>query len=222
MRKNTALESSLAVNLSTKFQIRVIWFCMMFFALQASTDGLGYIFGPLERFDPAFSEKYQANLSLVRTHAVFSATALCTGLLAFWQQTWKGHVHALVGRIYGLGVLVGGITGIPMALMAEGGFSSRLAFLLQACLWLITLTLAVSFARRKKFASHRRFMIRNYALTYSAVISRLLLHGLQQMGMGFLDLYPILSWTWVLGLAAGEWWIRFSKSRKTLFGRPGF
>ena len=194
----------------SKFQVRVIWLCMLFFAIQASTDGLGYIFGPLERFDPAFAVKYQANLYLVRTHALFSAAALCTGLVAFWQQTWRGRVHAWVGRVYGVGVLIGGITGVPMALMAEGGVSSRLAFLLQVCLWLTSLILAVTYARRKKFAPHRRFMIRNYALTYSAVISRLLLHGLQQMGIGFLDLYPVLSWTWVLGLAVGEWWISYS------------
>ena len=214
MRKNTALEPSQAVNLSTKFQIRVIWFCMMFFAIQAGTDGLGYIFGPLERFDPAFAAKYRANLYLVRTHAVFSALALVTGLLAFWQQTWKRRVHAWVGRIYGMGVVVGGVTGIPMALMAEGGVSSRLAFLLQALLWLTTMALAVSYARQKKFASHRRFMIRNYALTYSAVVSRLLFHGLQQMGIEFLDLYPVLSWTWVLGLSVGEWWISFSRKTR--------
>jgi hypothetical protein len=53
-------------------------------------------------------------------------------------------------------------------------------------------------------------MVRNYALTYSAVISRLLLTGLQESGLTFQEIYPIVSWTWLLGLAVGEWWLWYS------------
>lgn len=188
----------------------VIWCCMLFFAVQASTEGLSYIFGPLERFDSLFRDKYSEHIILVRTHAVSSVTALCLGLFAFVQETRRRRVHSRIGRVYAWGVLVGGLTALPMALMAEGGWTNRLAFFLQGSLWIATILVAVAAARQKRFTLHRRFMVRNYALTYSAVISRLLLTGLQESGFTFQEIYPLVSWTWVAGLAVGEWWIWYS------------
>ena len=184
---------------------------MLFFAVQASYEGLTYIFGPLERFDYLFREKYSANIILVRTHAIGSVTALCLGLFAFVAQTLKLKLHKGVGRTYALGVLVGGLTSLPMALMAEGGWTTRLSFFLQGIAWLLTMGWAVWAARNKKFRLHRRFMVRNYAITYSAVISRLLLHGLQESGLTFQQIYPVAAWTWVIGLSVGEWWLWYSK-----------
>ena len=192
------------------FQVAVVWCCMLFFALQASTEGLNYIFGPLDKFDPLFRDKYSVHIVLVRTHAVGSVLALCLGLFAFARQSRRYRVHPYVGRLYALGVLVGGATSLPMAWMAEGGWTNRLAFTLQGCLWLLTLGLAVRAARKKKFRSHRRHMVRNYALTFSAVISRILLTALQESGLTFQEIYPIVAWTWVVGLAVGEWWLWYS------------
>lgn len=191
----------------TAVSLAVIWACMGFFALQASYLGLSYIFGDLDAFDPLFYDKYTAHLGLVRTHGVAGAGALCLGLVAFVRQTHRWKLHTLVGRTYAACVLVAGITALPMAAMAEGGVSSRLAFFLQAVFWLFTGSVAFGAARRRRFRLHRRFMVRNYALTYSAVVSRLLLNGLQEAGLGFSDIYPIVSWTWVTGLAVGEWWL---------------
>lgn len=164
----------------------------------------------MERFDALFRDKYSTHIVLVRTHAVGAVVALCLGLFAFVQETRRRKVHALIGRLYALGVVIGGTTSLPMAWMAEGGWTNRLAFLLQGSFWLITIAIAVWAARSKKFRLHRRFMVRNYALTYSAVISRLLLTGLQESGLTFQEIYPIVSWTWLLGLAVGEWWLWYS------------
>lgn len=193
-----------------KFFIAVIWCCMLFFAVQASVEGLSYIFGPVEAFDFLFREKYSSNLLLIRTHAIGSVTALLLGLFAFALQARRCRVHPLVGRVYAAGVLVGGITALPMALMAEGGWTTRFSFFLMATLWILTMLIAVRAARSRRFALHRRFMVRNYALTYSAVISRLLLNGLQQGGFFFPDIYPLITWTWMIGLGVGEWWLWYS------------
>ena len=190
---------------------------MGFFAVQASYEGLNYVFGPSESISFIFREKYTSNIELVRTHGVCSVTALCLGLVAFVQETRRRKVHAWVGRVYALGVLIGGLTAIPMALMAEGGWSTRIAFLLQAGCWMGTMIWAVRAARARKMVLHRRSMIRNYSITYSAVISRLLLHGLQSSGLEFQQIYPFISWTWVLGLMVGEWWIWYSDGE----GQPG-
>ena len=54
-------------------------------------------------------------------------------------------------------------------------------------------------------------MVRNYGLTYSAVVSRLLLNALQASGMLFENVYPLITWTWLMGLAVSEWWLWYSK-----------
>lgn len=194
----------------SKWAVALIWLCMGFFAVQASVEGLSYIFGDIEAFDALFREKYQSRILLVRTHGVAGATALCLGLLTFPGWTRRRRIHAWMGRTYAMAVVVGGLTALPMAVMAEGGLPSKLAFFGQGSLWLITIVMAVGGARRRDFAFHRRAMVRNYALTYSAVISRLLLNGLQEAGLLFSEIYPLISWTWVMGLAAGEWWLWYS------------
>jgi uncharacterized membrane protein len=192
---------------------------MLFFAVQASSEGLFYIFGPLEHFDSIFREKYSSHLVLVRTHAVASVLALSTGLFALSSRFLNWRLHRWLGRLYACGVIVGGITSVPMSLMAEGGWTTRLSFLLQGTTWMTSLALAVRAARAHHFALHRRWMVRNYAVTYSAVASRLLLNGLQEGGMAFQAIYPVVSWTWMLGLAAGEWWLWYSGAQLSETGQ---
>ncbi len=195
---------------SDRTSIAVIWCCLGFFALQASGEGLWYIFGDIQRFDPIFREKYIANLTLVRTHGLCGATALVIGLLGFTHWLRKVRWHAFIGRVYLSCVLVASLTGVPMALMAEGGPSTRLSFTIMAILWFFTGVMAFTRARKKQFKLHREWMIRNYSLTYSAVISRLLLNGLQERGYTFQEIYPTVSWTWLIGFAVGHWWIWYS------------
>lgn len=190
-----------------RMRLWVLRGALLFFAVQTSGEALSYIFGDLCQFDALFQEKYTRHLLLVRTHGTFSVMALCLGLLTFSPLTFRLRAHAWMGRAYAAAVGIGGLTAIPMALMAEGGWSTRLAFLLQAALWLGTISLAVWAARTGRFRFHRRSMVRNYALTYSAVVSRLLLHGLQQAGLDFSDIYPLLSWTWLFALLTAEWWV---------------
>lgn len=195
---------------SDKISLAVIWCCMGFFALQASTEGLTYIFGDIGRFDPIFRDKYIANLTLVRTHGLCGATALVIGLLGFVKGLRKLRLHAYIGRAYLFCVLVASVTGVPMSLMAEGGASTRLSFTIMALLWFWTGVMAFLKARKKRFKDHRVWMIRNYSLTYSAVLSRLLLNGLQERGLTFQEIYPAVSWVWLIGVAVGHWWIWYS------------
>ncbi len=201
-----------------RLYIQGIWASLAFFAVQATYEAMFYIFGSTAEFDSLFRAKYVAYLPLIQTHGVSAATALCLGLLQFQKWTRRTRFHLHLGRIYLLSVAIAGLTALPMAAMAEGGFSSRASFMLMANLWLVTGWLALRTARSRDFAAHRRWMIRNYALTYSAVLSRLLLNGLQASGWDFLAVYPWVTWSWLFGLATGEWWIWYSKHR---YGRGG-
>lgn len=189
----------------------LIWLTLAFFALQAVGEGMRYIFSDPRYFDALFREKYTSMLPLVQTHGVAASTALLVGLLQFRSWPLKKGWHRWLGRIYMLSILVAAATALPMAARAEGGLSSRCSFTLLALLWVATGYRAYQSARQGRFQEHRQWMVRNFSLTYSAVLSRLLLNGLQAGGFEFLEIYPLVTWSWLLGLSTGEWWLWYSQ-----------
>lgn len=88
------------------------------------------------------------------------------------------------------------------------------AFATLAILWLATSILAVNSARRRRFAEHREWMLRNYALTFAAVTVRLIAFPILILTRNPVLAITLTFWSWVLNLAAVEWWIRTSSKRK--------
>jgi len=178
--------------------------------LTAVTIGLGalrYVTGDPAQFDEMFRAKYTQNLSLVVSHGVASVLALISGP---WQflEVFRGkfrRLHRGLGYFYLTGVCVGGVTGLPMAITAEGGPLSRVGFTIVAVAWLATSLLALECARRGDFPAHRRWMIRSYALTFGAVLLRLDLCFLRLLGYDFNAIYPYMSWlSWSVSLTVAE------------------
>jgi uncharacterized membrane protein len=147
------------------------------------------------------------------THVFSSMFVLFAGFTQFWRGILRHApaLHRWMGRLYIFDVLlVTGPASFIMALYANGGLSSRLAFSILAILWMSTTGIAFRQVLRRKFASHREWMIRSYALTLSAVSLRL-----WKMALAFLfhphpmDLYRMISWLgWVPNLLLAEWLIR--------------
>jgi hypothetical protein len=116
-----------------------------------------------------------------------------------------------MGRLYVFDVLfVTGPAGFIMALYANGGLPSRIAFVILASLWIFTTAMAYRQVVRRKFASHREWMIRSYALTLSAIslrawkLSLVLLFHPHPM-----DVYRLAAWLgWAPNLLLAELLIR--------------
>jgi hypothetical protein len=82
--------------------------------------------------------------------------------------------HRLLGKLYVFNILFINVpVGMILAVNANGGLPSRIAFCLLGVLWFVFTLLAWLYARRRRFILHRRFMIRSYALTLSAITLRL-------------------------------------------------
>ena len=66
-------------------------------------------------------------------------------------------------------------------------------------------------------ASHRRWMMRNYALTFGAVTLRIQLGLLTgPLGFAFAQAYPLVAWlAWVPNLIVVEWWLLQRKPQRT-------
>jgi hypothetical protein len=92
---------------------------------------------------------------------------------------------------------------------AFGGLVSRLGFGTLAVLWLATGAMALRTARRRDFAGHRRWMIRNFALTLAAVTLRFYLPAGFLARLPFEVTYPAIAWLcWVPNLLIAEAWLR--------------
>lgn len=145
---------------------------------------------------------------------VFSAVvALMAGLTQFSSFVLKRHrlLHRNVGKLYVWLILVVNVpAGLILALNANGGFSSRTAFLLLDALWMYFTWKGLAAIRVGDVQQHRRFMLRSYALTFSAVTLRSWKFLLSRVtNIDLPTLYMIDAWLgFVPNLLFMEWWIR--------------
>lgn len=146
-------------------------------------------------------------------HVYSSVFVLIAGFTQFSSlilRKWKV-LHRWMGKLYVLNILfITGPSAFIMALYANGGLSSRFAFGILAVLWLYFTAKAWILVKRKAFKAHKNFMLRSYALTFSAVTLRvwkwlivLIFHP------GPMDVYMIVAWLgWIPNLLVIEWYIR--------------
>lgn len=140
-------------------------------------------------------------------HAVCAALALLLGPLQFLtvrggaRRSW----HRLTGRVYVASCLVGAVTALPLALGATTGPVSTAGFGTLAVVWFAVNALGWKAALDRRFADHRRWMVRSFALTFGAVLLRLYLPVGPLLGFTFEDSYRLISFlAWVPNLIAVE------------------
>ena len=145
----------------------------------------------------------------VYLHIFASMLALVLGPFQFSPRLRATRIqfHRWLGRIYlGVGVLLGGLAGLYMAVYAYGGIAAKLGFACLAIAWLFTGLRAYLAIRAGKVALHRQWMVRNFALTFAAVTLRLYLPLSMVTGIPFQLAYPIIAWMcWVPNLVIAEW-----------------
>lgn len=151
--------------------------------------------------------------AMLYVHVAGSAAALAIGPFNLLQSIRNRHMklHRIMGRVYMAGIAAGGLSGLYLAFEATGGAVSTAGFLSLNLLWLASAYMAVRTIRTKQVDLHRRWMIRNYALTLAGVTLRLWL-GMFVAAFGeenFTHSYMIIAWLcWVPNAIAAEWYIR--------------
>jgi uncharacterized membrane protein len=157
---------------------------------------------------PEMRATFEAHRFGIYLHVFASAVALAFGPFQFSARLRAARpgLHRWTGRLYlGVGVLVGGAAGLFMAFHAYGGPVSRLGFAGLAMAWLYTGFRAWRAIRAGDVASHRRWMVRNFALTFAAVTLRLLAPVAFASGIPFELSYPVIAWLcWVPNLLVAE------------------
>jgi len=151
-------------------------------------------------------------------HVFVSMLPLLAGFTQFTPLilTKIPKVHRLMGRVYVFTVCcVTGPASLVMAFYANGGITSRIAFVILATLWLATTGMGWREVMRRNFKAHREWMIRSYALTLSAITLRawkyVIVFIFEPPPM---DAYRLVAWLgFVPNILIAEWWIR--RGRRT-------
>jgi uncharacterized membrane protein len=130
---------------------------------------------------------------------VFSAVAaLLAGFTQFSPQLLRDNpkVHRLIGKIYVANILfINFPAGLIMGVYANGGLPGKTAFLLLDVLWFFFTWKAYMCAKNKRYVDHKNYMIRSFALTFSAITLRtwkLILSNIFAIDLA--ELYVIDAW----------------------------
>jgi len=171
----------------------------------------GLAFGFVPGLNPEFHERLMNMPWFARAHFLGGGIALLVGGFQFSSRLrrLRSAVHRWTGRLYLGAVAVGGLGGLGIAMISQGGPPTHVGFGMLAVLWLYSGVAAYRAIRGGAVAEHRRWMIRNFALTFGAVTLRLelgLLTGF--FGWSMEEAYITVAWlAWVPNLIVAEWWL---------------
>jgi uncharacterized membrane protein len=181
---------------------------MTLLSLGVGLYGLSYLSG---HPGPPNIKQNHAGMGWVVVHATGAGLAV---LLGPWQfiaaiRAKKPALHRLIGRSYLTVCLVGGISGLILAFGTVMGPVAQTGFGALALAWLSVNAMGYAAALRRDFISHRRWMIRSFALTLAAVTLRIYLPATLIAGFPVMIAYPIIAWAcWVPNLVIAEAWLR--------------
>lgn len=137
---------------------------------------------------------------------MFVLIAGLTQFSAYIRKQFR-EIHRYSGWVYAFTVLfLAGPSGLYMGIYANGGIISQTAFCLLAVLWIYFTSMAIKSAVKRDFKSHRKYMIRSFALTLSAITLRawkfVLVFVFEPRPM---DVYQLVAWLgWIPNLIIAE------------------
>ncbi len=159
------------------------------------------------------------------THVYTGMFVLLAAMLQFlpWVRRRFPRVHKWSGRVYaGLVIFITGPAGFIMGIYGNGGWVAQLAFCILAVLWIFFTAKATLLAMQHKFAAHKQWMYRSYALTLSAISLRAWRWGLVALFQPRpMDVYRVVAWLgWGGNLLIAEVLIFFVLRKGMQLKRP--
>lgn len=186
-----------------------------------------YLTAPLAESSGGLADWYEGRpwpvLVAFFTHVIGGGIALVLGPLQFWRGLRTRHplAHRWVGRTYLVAVAAAALAGIALAPVNQAGLVGLFGFGALGVLWLVTGWQGYRAIRARDVASHRAWMMRNFALTYSAVMLRIWLPLLIfaqvpfagpagfDADAAFANAYAVVPFlAWLPNLVVAEWLIR--------------
>ena len=151
-------------------------------------------------------------------HIFPALLVLLAGLTQFshWVLRRMPRLHRWVGRIYVFSIIgVCGPAALVMAFYANGGFWAQASFVTLSLLWWAFTWAGYWFIRKGDIQRHRAWMVRSYALTFSAITLRVMQFLLAVYSdMDPETAYRLVAWpSWVLNLLVAEFVVAYRWKR---------
>ena len=176
---------------------------------------------PIETFNP-FDGRYVQFSPASWAHLVTGLLIFGLGPLQFIRPVRKNYLnfHRWSGRVWliagAIAAFSGGFIGIlqPFAGVDGQGFNESMATTFFAFYTLFCMYKAYSSIRAKKFAAHREWMIRSWALMLAIATERLILVALMSTtDIGIAVLFGTTFWmAGVVNISASEIWINLTRT----------
>ncbi len=118
----------------------------------------------------------QLHYWLLIGHIYTAGIATVTGFAQFWPWLRRRYpvLHRWTGRVYFFGgVFPSMVLAVPVALYSGFGFSNMTALLAVDALWAVTGIAGYRAVRQHRYADHRRWMVRNFAVLLASLASRI-------------------------------------------------
>jgi len=153
-------------------------------------------------------------------HIVSAPVVLLVGLILLSESVRRryGATHRILGRVQVALLLFCVLpTSVVMSRHAFGGWLAGLSFLLLSMATAICAIAGVVHARRRRYALHRRWMLRSYILICSAVVLRLISGAAGVIGVPSPEgAYIAAAWSsWLFPLVAFELMVRWPADQTT-------
>lgn len=119
-------------------------------------------------------------------------------------------IHRNIGKVYVFTVLfLSAPSGLFIGVFANGGFYSKISFVTLSILWFYFTLKGFITIKNKNIIQHKAFMLRSFALTFSAITLRLwkviLVYFFHPSPM---DVYQIIAWLgWLPNLLIIEYYL---------------
>ncbi len=177
------------------------WFSVIYLAWYFMHGADHFLQFTKEALGKYFSYRYFLIL-----HITAGGGALVLGPPQFWDRLRQRQpkIHKLAGYLYCLAVAASGISAVVLAFTTAYTINWAYAFSLQVwvSVWLSATAVALITAMKRKFRSHKEWMVRSYLSTIAFVISGLAIKLPFIAALGsFEDISPSLFWfAWAVSL----------------------
>jgi uncharacterized membrane protein len=195
---------------------RGFWILLTVLALGMAGYAAAYFVVGEAMFPDELASSFLARPWGIYPHALFGMIAIAIGPFQFLRtQIRQKKWHRRAGKVDLLAGLGTGLSGFYMAVYSYGGWASHLGFGGMAASMLLTTLIAYREIRAGRVSGHRAWMVRSYAVMFSAVTFRAWLGVLTAATGGeFPTAYVAAAWlSWVVNLAWADLYLRRSLRR---------
>lgn len=171
----TAIAPGTPASPRARLAVRLAWAVLWVLLGLASIEFLIAAYGKYRHLDSAAYGMFMARRGWLWMHLAGGLTTVLLGPVQFltqWRQR-RLRLHRITGRLYLAGMLVAATGAIGLIATSPAPFAIRLAFSATALAWLTTGLTGLIAIRHGLLDRHRRWMVRNYAVTLAPIVFRL-------------------------------------------------